>query len=120
MSTDQAHVIHVGPRPVAVVRDVAARYDVIQDNKPPEEIGVVARVVHSYHEASVEGLHGMLAMPSRARALMFQARVENDAVVHRVQLEDVSPEGLEVDVDEGIMLQHVIPGAHINGRLQRH
>ena len=114
MSTDQAHVIHVGPRPVAVVRDVAARYDVIQDNKPPPEVGALARVVHHDHEVSIEGLHGMVAMPSRGGALKLQARVKNDAVVPSVQLEDVSPEGLQVDIDEGMMLLPVIPDAQLH------
>lgn len=115
MCTDQAHVIHVGPRPVAVVRDVAARYDVIQDNKPPPDVGVVARVVHPDHEAPSEGLHVMFAMPSRGGALILQARMENDAAVPSVQLEDVSPEeALHVDVDEGLMLLPVIPDAQLH------
>ena len=63
---DEAHMIHVRPVSVAMVRDVAARYDVIQYDKPPEEVCVVARVMHCYHEALGEGPHGMFAMPSRA------------------------------------------------------
>ena len=106
---------HVRPRPVAVERNVAARYDVIQDNKPPPDVGVVARVVHPDHEAPSEGLHVMFPMPSRGGALILQARMENDAAVPSVQLEDVSPEeALHVDVDEGLMLLPVIPDAQLH------